>query len=62
MKKLRNTLLIVLLSVAALGSAQEVNTLFFLENAPMRHIVNPAFQPVSNGYVQNDYRPSSTGW
>ncbi len=51
MKKLRNTLLIVLLSVAALGSAQEVNTLFFLENAPMRHIVNPAFQPVSNGYV-----------
>ena len=51
MKKLRNTLLIVLLSVSAIGSAQEVNTLFFLENAPMRHIVNPAFQPVSNGYV-----------
>ena len=51
MKNLRNTLLIVLLSVASFGSAQEVNTLFFLENAPMRHIVNPAFQPVSNGYV-----------
>lgn len=33
------------------AKAQEVNTLFFLENAPMRHIVNPAFQPVSNGYV-----------
>ena len=51
MKNLRNTLLIVLLGVASFGSAQEVNTLFFLENAPMRHIVNPAFQPVSNGYV-----------
>lgn len=51
MKKLRNTLVIVLLSIASIGSAQEVNTLFFLENAPMRHLVNPAFQPVSNGYV-----------
>ena len=51
MKKLRNTLLIVLLSATSFGYAQEVNTLFFLENAPMRHIVNPAFQPVSNGYV-----------
>ena len=51
MKQLRNTLLIVLLSATSFGYAQEVNTLFFLENAPMRHIVNPAFQPVSNGYV-----------
>lgn len=33
------------------AQAQEVNTLFFLENAPMRHLVNPAFQPVSDGYV-----------
>lgn len=31
--------------------AQQVSTLYFLENAPMRHIVNPAFQPVSDGYV-----------
>ena len=51
MKQLRKTLLIVLLSATSFGYAQEVNTLFFLENAPMRHIVNPAFQPVSNGYV-----------
>ena len=51
MKNLRNIVLSVLLSITALGSAQEVNTLFFLENAPMRHLVNPAFQPVSNGYV-----------
>ena len=33
------------------GQAQQVNTLYFLENAPMRHIINPAFQPVSNFYM-----------
>jgi len=27
-------------------SAQQVNTLYFMENAPMRHMLNPAFQPV----------------
>lgn len=31
-------------------SAQHVNTMYFLENTPMRHTINPAFQPVSNGY------------
>lgn len=30
--------------------AQQVNTLYFLENAPMRHLFNPAFQPISQGY------------
>lgn len=40
-----------LLCMVSVSKAQEVNTLFFLENAPMRHIVNPAFQPVSDGYV-----------
>ena len=33
------------------ASAQQVTTLYFLENAPMRHTINPAFQPVSNGFV-----------
>lgn len=33
------------------ASAQQVNTLYFLENAPMRHTLNPALQPVSNGYL-----------
>jgi outer membrane protein OmpA-like peptidoglycan-associated protein len=32
-------------------SAQQVNTLYFLENAPMRHTINPAFQPVSKFYL-----------
>ena len=31
--------------------AQQVNTLYFLENAPMRHTINPAFQPVSDFYL-----------
>ncbi len=31
--------------------AQQVNTLYFMENAPMRHTINPAFQPVSNGFI-----------
>ncbi len=32
-------------------SAQEVNTLYFLENAPMRTQFNPALMPVSSGYI-----------
>ena len=41
----------VLVSFAGLAHAQQVNTLYFLENAPMRHTINPAFQPVSNFYL-----------
>ncbi len=32
-------------------SAQQVTTMYFLENTPMRHTINPAFQPVSQGYL-----------
>lgn len=31
--------------------AQQVSTLYFLENAPMRHYINPAFQPVGSFYL-----------
>lgn len=31
--------------------AQQVNTLYFLENSPMRHYLNPALQPISKVYV-----------
>ncbi len=41
--------LVALISLSA--SAQQVTTLYFLENAPMRHTINPAFQPVSAGYI-----------
>ena len=41
----------ILLATASMASAQQVNTLYFLENAPMRHTINPAFQPVSRFYL-----------
>ena len=50
-KNIRHLLTIALLMTTAAVSAQQVTTLYFLENAPMRHTVNPAFQPVSNGYI-----------
>ncbi|MBN2767150.1 MAG: OmpA family protein [Paludibacteraceae bacterium] len=31
-------------------NAQQVNSLYFLENAPVRHYLNPAFQPLSGFY------------
>jgi len=51
--KTTKTLWISLLLIAGMSQAlaQQVNTLYFLENAPMRHLVNPAFQPVSDGYL-----------
>ena len=51
MKRLRHLIIVAALLGTTAASAQQVNTLYFLENAPMRHIINPAFQPVSNGYV-----------
>lgn len=45
-------ILLISLSILALSvQAQEVSTLYFLDNAPMRHLMNPSFQPVSKGYV-----------
>ncbi|MDO9153048.1 MAG: DUF5723 family protein [Paludibacter sp.] len=32
-------------------SAQQINTLYFMENVPVRHYLNPAFQPSSNFYL-----------
>ena len=52
MKRLQSTILVLIAAAFCSGLyAQQVSTLYFLENAPMRHIVNPAFQPVSDGYV-----------
>lgn len=48
---LRSIFIGILLACTALVSAQQVNTLYFLENAPMRHTINPAFQPVSKFYL-----------
>ena len=51
MKTNRIFLSIALFAATLSLQAQQVNTLYFLENAPMRHTINPAFQPVSNGYI-----------
>ena len=52
MKKMHKYLFAALVALTTITvSAQQVNTLYFLENAPMRHTINPAFQPVSKGYV-----------
>ena len=52
MKATRRFLMVALLAATTIAlNAQQVTTLYFLENAPMRHTINPAFQPVSNGYL-----------
>ena len=48
-KKYILSALVAMFAISA--SAQQVTTLYFLENAPMRHTINPAFQPVSRGYI-----------
>ena len=64
MKKYILTALVALATLSI--SAQQVTTLYFLENTPMRHTINPAFQPVSNGYINfsplgwMNYSPSYT--
>ena len=59
MKAMKRTILSALVAIMAIGaSAQQVTTMYFLENAPMRHTINPAFQPVSNGYINF----SPLGW
>ncbi len=42
---------IALLASSMAISAQEVNTLYFLENSPQRTLFNPALTPVSSGYI-----------
>ncbi len=59
MKTTKKSILAALVALFAISaSAQQVTTLYFLENAPMRHTINPAFQPVSNGFINF----SPLGW
>ena len=51
MKKSSILLVALLATLFTTAQAQQVTTIYFLENAPMRHTINPAFQPVSQGYV-----------
>lgn len=59
MKAMHKTIIVALVALLALNMhAQQVTTLYFLENSPMRHTINPAFQPVSNGFINF----SPLGW
>ena len=50
-KQLKNFVLTLGICMATFSvSAQQVNTLYFLENAPVRHYMNPSFQPLSGFY------------
>lgn len=52
MKTIRRIVLSALFfSICMSVSAQHVNTLYFLENQPYRHYINPSFQPISKVYV-----------
>lgn len=52
MKNIRKIVLTIALFLGfGLVQAQEVNTLYFLDNSPMRHYINPAIQPISDVYV-----------
>lgn len=55
---LRYIFALIVLHSAIIAHAQQINTLYFLENAPMRHTINPAFQPISKGFVNI----SPLGW
>ena len=55
---LRYIFALIMLQSAIIAHAQQINTLYFLENAPMRHTINPAFQPISKGFVNI----SPLGW
>lgn len=49
-KKYIKHLYLFLLVIAMQLPAQQTNTLYFLENAPTRHYLNPAFQPLTGFY------------
>ena len=51
MKRKFRLLLVAALMLSSTVMSQQVNTLFFIENAPYRHYINPAIQPISNFYL-----------
>ncbi|MDR0710948.1 MAG: DUF5723 family protein [Prevotellaceae bacterium] len=56
MKHLLTTVLIVYCSANLF--AQQVNTLYFMNNVPERNAYNPAFQPVHNVYIDFPLMPN----
>ena len=50
MKRIKHILLLSLVMAGGMLSAQEVITTNMLEMAPYRHYINPAFEPITDGY------------
>ena len=50
-KKLLIAALLTVASISAMAQSSQVNTLYFLENQPYRHYINPALVPISDVYV-----------
>ena len=54
---MRKTLVVKMFAVLCFGfssfsaKSQQVNTLYFMENVPVRNYLNPAFQPLNNFYL-----------
>ncbi|MDR0363826.1 MAG: DUF5723 family protein [Bacteroidales bacterium] len=54
MRKIKSLCIIALLVIGlfpTLKAQQSVNTLYFIKNNPLRHELNPSFQPLSNFYL-----------
>ena len=50
-KKLLLLSFLMICNASLFLTAQQVNTLYFMENVPVRHFLNPSFQPVTEYYV-----------
>ena len=50
-RNIKKALFALLILAMTPAFAQQTNTLYFLDNVPLRHSFNPAFQPLSNMYL-----------
>lgn len=51
MRLIRFIILFVLFLSSYTLNAQQINTLYFMENVPVRHVLNPAFHPTTQLYL-----------
>ncbi|MCM1034467.1 MAG: DUF5723 family protein [Paludibacter sp.] len=58
----KSILALIMGTLCLTAQAQQVNTLYFLENSPMRHYINPALQPISNMYLSLPLIGYSSAW
>jgi len=49
--KKNSIILTIFCVIPCIALAQQVNTLYFMDNVPLRHTLNPAFQPVQQLYI-----------